>query len=93
MAYQVIYELYYDPSRAASQQIRIAQIQALDGRLAALERVLIRTEEDDAIIANAAGEAAGMVLASKSLPLVDAIAKVDRYEEHFAFIRTWHADK
>ena len=72
----MVYELYYDPSRATIQQTKMAQLQALDGRLAALERILIRTEDDDAITANATSEAAGMVLASKSLPLVDAIAKV-----------------
>lgn len=70
---QVVYELYYDPSRSAT---RLSKLQALEGRIAALEKAVSRAEDSEA----APTGPAGIVLTSKSQTLADAIAKVRRQE-------------
>lgn len=71
--FQVVYELYYDPSRS---QGRARSLQSLDARLSSLERLLTSgqgEEETEGLRANAP---ASLVLSSKHQTLTDAIAKV-----------------
>ena len=81
----VVYELYYDgggsgQATAHTTQRRASstpQLQALEGRLAALEKMLVRSDSEEGG-GEGPGATSGLVLAARTLPLVEALAKVER---------------
>jgi hypothetical protein len=70
---QVVYELYYDPSRS---QGRARSLQSLDARLSSLERLLTSGQGEEGVEGLRANAPASLVLSSKHQTLTDAIAKV-----------------
>lgn len=72
----VVYELYYDANDSRHDRVSHSaqQLQTLEGRLAAIEKFLLSNEESD----TATSGMAGLVLPSRTLPLLEAVARVER---------------
>ena len=81
----VVYELYYDGANSSSSSSGSSrrglhassapQLQVLESRLAALEKLLFLSETNS----SSSGEGvSGLVLSTRALPLIEALAKVER---------------
>lgn len=68
---QMVYELYYNPSRALA---KAATLNALEMRIAALERAVLRTATGEDTLVH--DSAMATVLTSKTTSLSDAVLKV-----------------
>jgi len=85
----VVYELYYDAANTSSSSssssrrgLRASsapQLQVLESRLAALEKLLLLSDSNSSS-SSSSGEQSitGLVLSTRALPLVEALAKVER---------------